>query len=181
MPALPRVTGVTSLSNGFLSEVVQICIVTGDYERTMAGMVQAGIGPWRVYTFDQHTVADMSYRGKPASYAMRVCLAFTGSLMWEIVEPLEGPNLYEDFLNSHGEGVHHVAFACGDLPWAERVRSFEARGFALIQSGVWMGRVPYAYFNTEDATSTTFEIFDIPADFTLPEPEAWYPAPPPAA
>jgi methylmalonyl-CoA/ethylmalonyl-CoA epimerase len=40
--------------------------------------------------------------------------------------------------------------------------------------------VPWACFGTEEATSTIFEIYDIPEDFALPEPEAWYPAPPPA-
>lgn len=41
------------------------------------------------------------------------------------------------------------------------------------------GTVPRAYFGTEEATTTIFEIFDIPQGFTMPDPESWYPAPPP--
>ncbi len=84
----------------------------------------------------------MTFRGKPAQYSMKLCLAFTGNMMWEIVQPLTGPNLYDEFLDQHGEGIHHVAFACDDLAWDERIKSFQERGFEMIQSGVWQGRVP---------------------------------------
>ncbi len=62
-------------------------------------------------------------------------MAFTGSVSWEIVEPLEGPCIHRFFLDRHGEGIHHAAFACGGMPWAERVRAFEARGFRCVPSG----------------------------------------------
>jgi methylmalonyl-CoA/ethylmalonyl-CoA epimerase len=181
MPHLPAVIGPNLMSNSFLGSNTQICVVTRDFQRTMEGLVRAGIGPWRVYTFDPTTVADMTYRGKPAEYSMRLGLADSGTMNWEIVQPLKGPNIYEEFLEAHGEGIHHVAFGCNGIPWAERVKAFTDRGYAMIQSGVWLGRVPYAYFETEGDTTTTFEIFDVPPDFPTPTPELWYPAPPPGA
>jgi hypothetical protein len=147
----------------------------------MEGLVRAGIGPWRVYTFGPGTVTERTYRGEPADYSMKLGLAFSGSMMWEIVQPLTGPTIYKEFLEKHGEGVHHVAFGCNNIPWKERVAAFKAHGYPLIQSGLWQKRVPYAYFGTEEDTTTIIEIFDIPSDFTLPEPEEWYPGPPPAA
>ncbi|MGF1562889.1 MAG: VOC family protein [Geminicoccaceae bacterium] len=174
----PSVTSAVTLSNSFLTETIQVCIVTRDYQRVMEGMVRAGIGPWRVYTFGPDNCADLTLYGQPASFSMKLCMAWTGAMFWEIVQPLDGHSIYKDFLDKHGEGIHHTAFACGDLSWDERVKQFEDRGFACIQSGRWMNQVPWAYFATEDATTTTFEIFDIPADFVMPEPEAWYPAAP---
>jgi methylmalonyl-CoA/ethylmalonyl-CoA epimerase len=41
--------------------------------------------------------------------------------------------------------------------------------------------VPFAYFDTEDDMSTTMELFDIPENFDMPEPEEWFPAAPPAS
>ena len=64
------------------------------------------------------------------------------------------------------------------MSWDERVRAFEERGISCIQSAIWKETVPFAYLSTEDATSTVFEIFDIPEGFVLPEPDEWYPAPP---
>ncbi len=181
MTAKPKVASDVTLDNSFLGNTIQVCVVTRDYQRTMEGLVQAGIGPWRVYTFGPETVTELTFRGRPASYSMKLCIAFSGSMMWEIVQPLTGPNLYEEFLEEHGEGVHHVAVDCNGLPWEARLAAFEERGFAMVQSGWWQGVVPYAYFETEAATTTTIETFFIPEDFVMPEPEAWYPAAPPSA
>ncbi len=179
MTSEPQVLSETHLDNSFLGETIQVCVVTRDYRRTMQGLVNTGIGPWRVYTFDSDTnLTETQIGGVPQPLAMKLCLAFSGSMMWEIVQPLKGPTIYEDFLKRHDEGIHHVAFDCNGVPWAERLAAFEARGFPCIQSGVWMGRVPWAYFGTEDATGTVFETFHIPDDFVLPDPEEWFPAPP---
>ncbi len=181
MTANPKVTSEVTLDTSFLGNTIQVCVVTRDYQRTMEGLVKAGIGPWRVYTFGPDTVTELTFRGKPASYSMKLCLAFSGTMMWEIVQPLTGPNLYQEFLEQHGEGVHHVAVDCNGLPWEARLAAFEERGFSMVQSGWWQGKVPYAYFETEAATTTTIETFFIPEDFVMPDPEAWYPAPPPQA
>ena len=101
---------------------------------------------------------------------MKLCLAWTGSMLWEVIQPLEGPSIYTEFLEQHGEGIQHVAVSCGELSMSERIREFEKRGFENIQSGIFNGNVPYAYFATEDATGTIFEIFDIPEE-GLPAPE----------
>jgi hypothetical protein len=181
MTNLPTVTGENTLSNSFLGDNIQICVVSRDLHRTMEGLVRTGIGPWRVYTFGPDNVQELTYRGKPASLSMRLAIAFSGSMMWEIVQPLTGPNIYEEFLEKHDEGVHHVAFGCNNIPWENRIKAFKDHGYELIQSGIWEGKVPWAYFETEPDTATTFEIFDIPEDFVLPEPEEWYPAAPPSA
>jgi hypothetical protein len=91
---------------------------------------------------------------------MRLALATAGNMLWEVIQPLEGPSIYQDFLAAHGEGVHHVAFGCESLPYAERIKAFESRGCKMIQSGV-LGNVPFAYFETEGLISTTVEIYDL--------------------
>ncbi|WP_421887763.1 VOC family protein [Methylibium sp.] len=174
----PRVVSEVALDNSFQGDTIQTCVVTRDMQRTLAGMAKLGIGPWRIYEFGPETCSDMTYHGQPGRYSMKLALAFSGTMMWEVIEPITGPNIYEDFLREHGEGIHHVAQGCNGLPYAERVATYLARGLELIQSGTWQGRVPYAYFGTEGLITTTIEIFDIPADFVLPEPLAWYPARP---
>ena len=125
MPDQPTPTSDITLSNSFLTDTMQICVVTRDIYRTMDGMIRLGIGPWAVYTFDDTTVSEMTYRGGPGDYSMKLCLAFNGSMMWEIIEPNKGPSIYTEFLEKHGEGIHHTAFHCGDMSWQERVEEFE--------------------------------------------------------
>ena len=76
MTPLPAVTGDNTLSNSFLGDNIQICVVTRDLHRTMRGLVRTGIGPWRVYTFGPENVQRLTYRGKPASLSMRLAIAF---------------------------------------------------------------------------------------------------------
>ena len=178
-PSLPTVLSATTLSNGFLGKLIEICFVTADHRRTMEGLVRLGIGPWRVYTFDSATVTGRTYRGSDADYAIKVCFADVGDLAVEIMQPLYGPSIFQEFLDAHGEGIQHVAFDCEEKPWEQRAAEFERRGFPLVQSGRFMDANAFAFFDTGAATGTTFETYSIPPGFVWPEPEEWYPAPPP--
>ncbi len=174
----PEVRDDKTLDNSFITETIQICVVTRDFRRTVDGYLKLGIGPWAVYDFAPPNITETTFRGQPAQYSMKLCLAWTGSMLWEIIQPLEGSSIYTEFLEKHGEGIQHVAVACGELSMDERIREFELRGFENIQSGIFNGNVPYAYFGTEDAAGTVFEIFDIPEE-GLPAPAEWIPASPP--
>src|SRR6185312_6959251 len=125
--SLPTVLSATTLSNGFLGKLIEICFVTADHRRTMEGLVRLGIGPWRVYTFDSATVTGRTYRGEDADYAIKVCFADVGDLAVEIMQPLYGPSIFQEFLDTRGEGIQHVAFDCDEVPWAQRAGEFERR------------------------------------------------------
>jgi methylmalonyl-CoA/ethylmalonyl-CoA epimerase len=177
--AHPTVLSETLLSNSFLGKLIEVCIVTADHRRTMEGLVRLGIGPWKVYTFDSSTVTEMSYGGEPADYAIKVCFAEMDNVTFEIMQPLRGPTIFDEFLRTHGEGIHHIAFDCEDRPWHERITAFADRGFRLIQSGRFADRNPFAFFDTAGATTTTFETYTFGESFSWPEPEDWFPAAPP--
>lgn len=177
--AWPAVISATELSNSFLGKIIEICLVTADHQRTMEGLVRLGIGPWRVYTFDSTTVTDRRHDGEPADWAIKVCFADVGDLAVEIMQPLYGPSIFQEHLDRHGEGLHHVAFDVDERPWADRLADFGSRGFRVSQSGRFMDQNAFAFFDTEAATGTTFETYDIPSGFVWPEPERWFPAPPP--
>jgi methylmalonyl-CoA/ethylmalonyl-CoA epimerase len=167
-----------ALSNAFLGNLIEVCIVTADHRRVMEGLVRLGIGPWRVHTFDSSTVSERTYRGEAGEYVLKVCFADASNVVWEIMEPVEGPSILEEYLAEHGEGIHHVAFDCMGKPWAERLAAFASRGFGLTQSGTFAGGNSFAFFDTQSATGTTFETYLIPEDFAWPEPEEWFPGPP---
>ena len=180
-PSSPDVISATELSTSFLGSLIEVCFVTRDHRRTMQGLVQLGIGPWRVYTFDSTTVTDQTYHERPADFALRVCFANVDNLALEIMEPLHGPSIFQDFLDAHGEGVQHLAFDCQRRPWSERQGAFADRGFRSVQSGTFAGGNRFAFFDTTAVSGTTFETYDIPHDFVWPEPDEWYPAAPPTA
>ncbi len=176
---LPTVVSEFALSNAFLGRIVEVCIVTEDHRRTMAGLVRLGIGPFRVHTFDDDSLAAPTYRGEDSPFSLKVCFATNNELTWEIMQPLTGRTIMREFLDAHGEGIHHVAFDCDGMPWDQRLASFTARGFPLTQSGRWRDQNSFAFFDTESATTTCFETYHFPDGFQWPEPDEWYPGPPP--
>ncbi|QXQ06166.1 VOC family protein [Sphingosinicellaceae bacterium] len=162
----------------FLGKMVETCIVTRDHRRCMEGLWRLGIGPWQVFTFSPENTTDQTYQGRPSEFVLTVCFAEMGDMIWEVIEPVSGDTIFRDFLDQHGEGIHHTAHDCNDIPFEARLEEFARRGFKLIQSGSWMGANHFAFFGTEDATTTCFETYVFPGDWTYPEPDRWYPAKP---
>lgn len=180
----PAVVSEAELSNSFLPEAVQLCVVTPDWRRTLAGFVRLGIGPWRIYRCpgdDPSVLRETEYHGRAERFGMTICLAASGNMTWEVIEPGEGPSIYRDFLEEHGEGLHHVGLAGGKLSYEDTLAQFEARGFRSVQSGVLWEHFRFDYIGTEDATGVTFEIWPPPPAGApgMPAPDEWYPAPPP--
>ena len=72
-----------------------------------------GIGAWLLYTYGTPLVKDMTYRGRPQPYRMRIAMAQCGDLQLELIQSLEGPNIYEEFLERHWGGHPSVsAWSC---------------------------------------------------------------------
>lgn len=97
-----------------------------------------------------------------------------GGLQLEVIESLEGPNLYEEFLASHGEGIHHVGVWVPDL--RAGIGELEARGYVLIQAGfgtATRGDGGFAYFETDGPLKTTLELIEVPKE--RPAADAVYP------
>jgi hypothetical protein len=178
--ASPRVLGPTELSNSFLGNLIQVCVVTRNFRRTLEGFVNLGIGPWAVRTVDASSLR-ATYRCRPADFTARLCLAHGPNMIWEVVEPLLGRSVYADFLERHGEGVQHLAFDCNGIDYDERVRQFEERGYPAIMHGTIFGGIDFHYFAAEGDLRTTVEIFRIPPGYEFPAPDEWYPAPPSGA
>jgi hypothetical protein len=180
----PTVLSGTELSNSFLPNAVQLCVVTRDWRRTLEGFVRLGIGPWRIYHCpgdDPSILRDTEYHGRPATYGMTICLGSSGNMTWEVIEPGEGPTIYRDFLEKQGEGIHHVGLSGGDLDYGQVRLQFEERGFQSVQSGTLWNHFRFDYIGTEEATGVTFEIWHPPPSNApgMPAPDEWYPAPPP--
>lgn len=170
-----EVVNETSMSNSFVGDTVQICVVTHDLYRTLSNFVVIGIGPWKIYTFDEKNISDLNYLGQPNASSIKLAIAWSGSTMWEVIQPISGDSVYRDWLNTRGEGVHHVAQSCNGMSFDAKIAEFKSRGFKVTQSGVFQHVVPFAYINTEDSIGLAIELINMPAGYSMPEPEEWYP------
>ena len=167
----------STLPNSFIPETRQICVVTRDLDAMVRRYAdELGIGPWWVNEYKAPDLFDSTYRGQAEPYSMRLALAWTGALNWEIIQPLEGKSIYHDYLECNQEGIQHVGIMLSDLgmTWEECHQDFKSRGFEKIQEGSWK-RVRFCYYDTLASSGTIVEVIDRPADFERPEPLYWYP------
>jgi methylmalonyl-CoA/ethylmalonyl-CoA epimerase len=154
-----------------LKQAVQVCVVVKDIQKAMERYWNLGIGPWAIYTFQSPELTNTTFQGKPAKYSMKLAIAMIGSVMWELIEPLEGPSSYKEFLAQKGEGLHHVLLAVDN--YDQTITAFEQKGIGVLMKGDWKG-LTYAYLDTEKELGAILEIFK-PLDWAPPEPEAIYP------
>jgi hypothetical protein len=167
------------LADDLLGNLVQICLVTRDHEATMDSLLRLGIGPFRVFTLRPGNTVETRFRGQQHSFTCKMSYAYSANMMWEVVQPIEGTGVFDEFLAQRGEGVHHAGFLCPGRSFVEAIAEFERRGFRIIQSGrVWGGKVGYAFIGTFDDLGVFFEIWDHPPGFGPPDPDMWYPPPP---
>jgi hypothetical protein len=116
----------------------------------------------------------MTFRDEPQGYTMRLAVPYVGSIMYELIEPVEAPNAYKEFLEEHGEGLHHLSYFVEDLEAA--IRYMEGRGYTLLQSARGIGTVGdggYAYFDTKGSLGI-IEAIELPGQ--MRDPEHTYPA-----
>lgn len=159
-----------------MRSVDQVAVVVRDLEAAMQRYVeQLDIGPWDVYTYGPQLLHTMTFRGENRPYVMKLALAFVGDTMYELIESIEGPNIYEEFLNERGDGLHHLGYYVDNID--DAIAEMATKGYALLQSGRGFGvdgDGAYAYFDTERDLGCIVEAIERAA--ALPDPEYRYPA-----
>jgi hypothetical protein len=135
-----------------LPEPTHIGYVTRDIERTMENFQKYfGVGSFNKMTPDYF---NRRYHGKPGDFKMQLAFTRVGNIVYELIQVLEGKTIYEDFLNEHGEGVHHLGYEISDLTkWTEAYRK---AGIKPIMSGERTG-LKWAYLDTPAITVELLE------------------------
>ena len=144
---------------------LHVGVVVRDLERTLNTLTNAfGIGPFKIMDFppkDEESEIEMVYYGKPADFSAKFCFADMGNIELEIIQPISGKSVWFDFLEKHGEGIHHIKFLVSDLQ--ETKQYLDEYNFELTQSGSAVGvnkGKTWAYFGTEDKIGFVIEVLN---------------------
>lgn len=99
----------------------------------------------------EYAVTQTVFEGKPAPDA-NALLAFLNvgqNLEIELIQPNDAPSTWRNFLEEHGEGMHHLAFLVKDSK--KQVANAEAAGLRLVQHGIYGdGGGEYNYLDAPD-------------------------------
>jgi len=124
-----------------LEKVEHIGIVVRDIDKvTESWSSLFGLGPW--------TIREMG--GGPVK--MKMAFASLGALQIELIQPVEGRIFHSEFLDIHGEGLHHLGFSVDDLD--DAVSKLVAQG-AKVVSG---GQGNFVYLETGGPGGVIFEL-----------------------
>lgn len=92
-----------------------------------------GIGPWNVWTI---APAFCMVRGQPSPFAFRAAMATVGSGTFELITPHTGLSIYDDFLEEHGDGFHHICLVYPSLDAVGDAKAeLRRQGRDIIQEG----------------------------------------------
>ena len=93
-----------------------------------------GIGPFKIIDWPIEGIdPESSLYGEPAQWKMRLGFADTNDMKIELIQPVEGRNIFREFLDEKGPGLHHLRFTVKDFDGA--VSDFQKRGYTLMASG----------------------------------------------
>ncbi len=146
----PRVKQVLGVK-----KVNQVGIVVRDMDRAIKNYSEIfGIHFPKVISPEY---VNMTYRGKPAHFRIKVAAGMLGDLEIELIQVLEGETAYGEFLEKWGEGLHHFGFDVKNMD--ERVKTLKELGIGVLQSGERPG-VRFVYMDTEQIVGVIFEFVE---------------------
>lgn len=140
------------------NKIVEIGIVVHDAVKTAKRYAALfGVGPWAFYDL---LPANMIYRGESVdegACCLRCAQARLGDITLELLQPLYGPCSQRDFLESCGEGVHHVGIGDIEDP-GPFISALNQHGIGPEMSGTISGTSAFFYLDTQDALGTRLKI-----------------------
>jgi len=138
------------------NRIAQYAFVVRDVRAAGAFYESLGFGGMPV---DHNVSLDRIYRGAPGKFEMDLGWGRFGDVVFEWIQPLVGPSIYDEALQARGEGFHHLAFEVKDMD--EAIKLLAARDAHVTQSGGWDnpgGKGRFAYLDTERYGGLTIEL-----------------------
>jgi catechol 2,3-dioxygenase-like lactoylglutathione lyase family enzyme len=133
--------------------VTQVGFIVKDIEATKKKFAAfLGVPEPEAALAGDYAITQTEVNGQPAPDANSLLAFFTvgESLQIELIQPNGVKSTWQDYLDEHGEGIHHIAFFVKGMD--EKIASCEAFGMKLVQKGNYGdGGGRYAYMDgTED-------------------------------
>ncbi|MDT0341949.1 dihydroxyacetone kinase subunit DhaL [Streptomyces litchfieldiae] len=158
-------------------KIYQIAFVTRDLEKTMRSWVEnLGIGPWTVLTFTDQTMKYLKVDDREVTepFKFLIAISWVGDMQLEILQPVYGPTIYQEFLDRRGEGLHHIKERVADENIDAVLEAYRSKGIDVLQTGQFDTDVHY-YMGTEPKLDFIYELGNCPVLDLPPEMCAVYP------
>jgi catechol 2,3-dioxygenase-like lactoylglutathione lyase family enzyme len=135
----------------------QIGYVVTDLDRAISGWLELGVGPWFVM---RGLTIPAFYRGQPCEVTQSLAMTNSSEMQLELIQQEDDtPSIFTEFLSSHGEGFHQLAY------WAEdyeaTMAGVQAAGWPVVWSGGGDLGVRFAYVEPPNSPAQVIEISEL--------------------
>ena len=141
------------MTESTFSKFGQVGIIVKDIEKTIEGLSKLGIGPFG--SIDRAPTVRWEALGKPTEVKLKMRFANIGPLEIELIEPIS-ECMQKEFLDSKGEGIHHIAFWVDDLD--KEVKKMTKKSYKVVQQGWREKSGGYAYLDTQKSCGVMIEL-----------------------
>jgi catechol 2,3-dioxygenase-like lactoylglutathione lyase family enzyme len=125
--------------------VVQIGVVVKDIEKASAAYADfLGVAVPKWFWTDAEDKAHTEFQGKPSPARAKLAFIELKNITLELIEPDSNLSTWREFLDTQGEGVHHIAFEIKGID--DKTALLGKKGMPLLQKGDYEGG-RYAYID----------------------------------
>ncbi|WAM31365.1 VOC family protein [Caldicellulosiruptor naganoensis] len=139
--------------------VVQIGIIVKDIEKTAKEFAEFfGVDVPQIIETEEYNKTHTEYKGQPTK--ARAKLAFFKNfknIEVELIQPDENPSTWREFLDKHGEGIHHIGVFVKNID--QKIENLKKVGIDVVQKGDYTGG-RYAYMNSTEKLKFILELLE---------------------
>jgi methylmalonyl-CoA epimerase len=140
--------------------ICQVGIVVRDIEKTAKAYADVfGLDMPEVTITDTEDMTHAKYRGESTQARAKLAFFRMGDISLELIEPIGQPSTWKEFLDEHGEGVHHIAFRIKGME--EVLAYLDEKDISAVQRGDY-ARGRYAYVDSASSLGVILELLENP-------------------
>lgn len=100
---------------------------------------------------------DSTFYGKPVQFTLKLCIIPLANIELELIQPLDNNGPYAEFLEQHGEGLHHFNIDVDDNN-AFYAMMKELNATFLTSGKTSDGSISYKYYDSRDSLGMILEL-----------------------
>ena len=142
--------------------LTQVGFIVRDIEASKRKFAEFfGVEPPAHFDGGKYEVTGTMVKGMPAPDANCLMAFFDAgpSAQIELIQPNGAKSTWQDYLDEHGEGIHHIAFCIKDMDG--KIKACEAFGMTCVQRGKYGNAGgEYAYLDAGSSLKCLVELLE---------------------
>jgi methylmalonyl-CoA/ethylmalonyl-CoA epimerase len=125
-----------------------MAVVVRDLASTVKRLEALGFGPF-ILPDAPPGAEGLFFQGQPLNSNYKALVGRIGNMQIEIIQPDDKPNPWKDFLDTRGEGIHHIGFQVKNIE--KETGRLTTRGAEVPFYGKIYGKTGAAYIDLKTA------------------------------